>query len=69
MAVLLLHASKRYILPSSFDAGCPPPPTAMGNAGHEANMELARIVPGVDVVVAAPTLVVGAEFPQMVSDH
>ena len=46
-----------------------PPPTAMGNAGHDANMELARIVPGVDVVVAAPTLVVGAEFPQMVSDH
>ena len=42
-------------------------PAAMGNAGHEANMELARIVPGVDVLVAAPTLVAGAEFPQMVS--
>ena len=39
----------------------------MGNAGHAANMELAKLVPGVDVVVSAPTDVPGADFPQMVS--
>lgn len=40
---------------------------AMGNAGHEANKELAKMVPGVDVVVAAPTDMAGADFPQMMS--
>nr|BAA99547.1 BCS-5 [Amphibalanus amphitrite] len=40
---------------------------AMGNAGHAANMELAKLVPTVDVVVSAPTEVPGADFPQMVT--
>ncbi|XP_037076884.1 snake venom 5'-nucleotidase-like [Pollicipes pollicipes] len=40
---------------------------AMGNAGHESNMEVARRVPDVDAVVASPTEVATDAFPQMVT--